>query len=38
MSATERKPARGFWGMLFDAWIRAHASRIDPNGNVMLEL
>jgi len=38
MSAADRKPARGFWGKLFDAWIRAHASRMDPNGNVMLEL
>lgn len=27
-----------FWRRLVDAWLRAYASRIDSNGNVMCEL
>jgi hypothetical protein len=38
MSAAVRKPGRGFWRTLFDAWVKSHQSRIDPNGQVMCEL
>jgi hypothetical protein len=27
-----------FWRRLVDAWLRAYASRIDSNGNIMCEL
>jgi len=36
--STARKPGRGFWRTFFDAWVKSHQSRIDPNGNVMFEL
>jgi len=32
------QPGRGFWGSLFDAWVQSYAHRIDPEGNVLIEL
>jgi hypothetical protein len=38
MSAAVRKPGRSFWRTFLDAWVKAHAARVDPNGNVMFQL
>jgi hypothetical protein len=37
-SPTEREPGRGFWRTLFDAWVASYGNRIDPEGNVLIEL
>jgi hypothetical protein len=33
-----RKPGRGFFRSFFAAWIAAYGNRIDPDGNVLVEL
>ena len=37
MSSAVRKPGRGFWRTLFEAWVKSHQSRIDPNGVVIIQ-
>jgi hypothetical protein len=35
MSTAVRKPGRGFWRTLFDAWVKSHQVRNDPNSHGM---
>ena len=35
---TVRAPGQGFWASLFAAWVASYGNRIDPEGNVMVEL
>jgi hypothetical protein len=37
-SSPIRTPGRGFWRSLFDAWVASYGNRIDPEGNVLMEL
>ncbi|WP_156328084.1 MULTISPECIES: hypothetical protein [unclassified Massilia] len=37
-SPTFRQPGQGFWRSLFNAWVASYGNRIDPEGNVMIEL
>jgi hypothetical protein len=37
-SPTFRQPGESFWRSLFNAWVASYGNRIDPEGNVMIEL
>lgn len=32
------QPGQGFWRSLFNAWVASYGNRIDPEGNVLIEL
>lgn len=34
---TTLAPRPSFWRRLFDAWVSAHAKRVDANGNIAFE-